>query len=197
MTEAGDGEEALARTRVARPELVICDILMPTMDGYEFVRRLRAEPEVASTPVIFYSAIYHEREAEALATSCGVQHLLTKPAEPEMILAVVTRALSHGPNVAPEIPVEQFGQAHARVLADKLSDRQAALEAANLRLSALLAAVYQLSCEQDRRTMLRELCDAAREITGARYTVVGLEESDPAGQPSFRQRYGREICIHG
>ena len=40
------------------PDLVIADILMPTMDGYEFVRQLRANPEVGATPVILFTAIY-------------------------------------------------------------------------------------------------------------------------------------------
>ena len=67
LLEAADGAEALARVRVERPDLVISDILMPTMDGYEFVRQLRAEPELSLTNVVFWTATYHVREARALA----------------------------------------------------------------------------------------------------------------------------------
>jgi len=69
--EASDGAEALALVQSRRPHLVISDVMMPTMDGYEFVRQMRAIPAVAETPVIFYTATYHEREARALAERCG------------------------------------------------------------------------------------------------------------------------------
>src|ERR1700746_814560 len=76
--EAADGYLALAQVRAARPDLVICDILMPPMDGYEFVRQMRADPDVASTEVIFYTAMFLEREARNLAASCGVSRVLIK-----------------------------------------------------------------------------------------------------------------------
>src|ERR1700741_3488153 len=69
---AADGAEALEVVRRERPELVISDILMPTMDGYELVREIRNDPAVAKTKVVFYTAHYHQREARALADSCGV-----------------------------------------------------------------------------------------------------------------------------
>jgi len=51
---------------------------MPTMDGYELVHQLRADPAIAQIPVIFYTAYYHEQEAQMLAQACGVTHILTK-----------------------------------------------------------------------------------------------------------------------
>ena len=71
LLEAGDGAEALGIVRQRRPQLVICDILMPAMDGYEFVRQLRADPDVAGTAVIYCTAHYHEREAQSLARACA------------------------------------------------------------------------------------------------------------------------------
>src|SRR6476469_7278029 len=82
LHEAIDGAEALKVVHMARPNLVITDVLMPTMDGYEFVRRLRADPAIARTPVVFYTAIYLEHEAQTLARDCGVDHVLVKPAPP-------------------------------------------------------------------------------------------------------------------
>src|SRR5690349_11145143 len=93
LLEAGDGAEALQVCRAEHPDLVISDILMPTMDGFEFVRLLRSEPRLAGTVVIFYTATYHQREAKGLAGACGVQHLLQKPSRPEVILRTVNQAL--------------------------------------------------------------------------------------------------------
>src|ERR1700744_5566756 len=70
--EAVDGKDALETLRTTRPQLVMSDILMPTMDGYEFVRQLRADAEFGVTPVIFHTAHYHEREAQRLPGVWGV-----------------------------------------------------------------------------------------------------------------------------
>ena len=79
IVEASDGKEALDALKQISPDLVVSDILMPRLDGYEFVRRMREIPELAATPVIFYTATYHEREARALAYRCGATDVLTKP----------------------------------------------------------------------------------------------------------------------
>ena len=65
LQEAGDARDALALMRHSPPDLVITDIVMPTMDGYEFVRQLRSTSDTATIPVIFYSASYLERETRA------------------------------------------------------------------------------------------------------------------------------------
>ena len=67
LLEAADGAEALATTRAEHPDLIIADIVMPTIDGYELVRQLRADPSIAQIPVIFLTAHYHEREAQSPA----------------------------------------------------------------------------------------------------------------------------------
>src|SRR5260221_14294621 len=100
LLEAANGAEALERVRADRPDLVITDILMPTMDGYEFVGHLKADPDLASIPVIFYTATYSEPQAKALADSCGVRIVLPKPCDPERILA----AADEGPGGASAAP---------------------------------------------------------------------------------------------
>lgn len=93
LIEANDGAQGLEMVCEKRPDLVIADILMPNMDGYEFVSRLRAIPSVADTPVIFYTAAYHENEASEMAKSCGVRWVLPKPSDPDLILTTVHEAL--------------------------------------------------------------------------------------------------------
>src|SRR5215207_8753384 len=91
--EAAGAEQALEIVRSARPDLVIADVVMPSMDGFEFVRQLRTEPEIARTPVMFYTATYLETEARTLAEACGVVHVLVKPSEPRLILDTIQLAL--------------------------------------------------------------------------------------------------------
>src|SRR4026208_1730957 len=75
LLEASDGAEALESTQRNHPDLVITDILMPVMDGYEFVKHLRADHSIAHTPVIYYTAHYLEREARALAEKSGITQI--------------------------------------------------------------------------------------------------------------------------
>lgn len=93
VLEAADGAQALALVQAERPDLVFSDVLMPTMDGYEFVRQLRADPALAGTQVIFCSAHYREHEARSLALDCGVTQVLSKPCEPQDILSAIDHAL--------------------------------------------------------------------------------------------------------
>ena len=93
MFEAGDGTEAREMAWVERPNPSISDILMPTTDGYEFVRQLRADSSIANTAIIFYTANYRQRERRAIAQACGVSHLLVKPCDPVDILRMVEAVL--------------------------------------------------------------------------------------------------------
>ncbi|QYF93793.1 EAL domain-containing protein [Massilia sp. PAMC28688] len=93
LVEASNGVEGLAMVRKERPDLVISDILMPNMDGYEFVTRMQGDPATADIPVIFYTATYREREAHNMAEACGVRWVLGKPSDPDEILRTVHEAL--------------------------------------------------------------------------------------------------------
>src|SRR5580698_11014202 len=79
LRHATDGAQALALVRDERPDLVITDVLMSRMDGYEFVQRLKSASAGAGTPVIFCTGAAREQEARALAKECGVDHVLVKP----------------------------------------------------------------------------------------------------------------------
>jgi diguanylate cyclase (GGDEF)-like protein/PAS domain S-box-containing protein len=98
LLDAANGVEALAIVHKEKPDLVISDILMPNMDGYEFVTQLHASPETADLPVIFYTATYREREATQMARTCGVRWVLPKPSDPEVILDTVNEALGIAPH---------------------------------------------------------------------------------------------------
>jgi PAS domain S-box-containing protein len=178
LLQAADGAAAQAAARAEHPDLVIADVLMPTMDGYEFVRQLRADPALADTPVFFYTAHYHEQEAQALARACGVSHVLTKPAEPEVVLRTVDAALGVAPAPAPSPPAEEFDRDHLRLLTDKLSQKANELRKANERLTALIDLGLELGSERDPRHLLQTFCHAAREIIGARYAIASVLDDD-------------------
>ena len=96
VSEARDGRQALEVARDVVPDLIITDILMPTMDGVEFTRRLSAEPQLRSIPVIFYTATYRVGEARTLAAECGVSTVIAKPSDPQELLNAVQGELGLG-----------------------------------------------------------------------------------------------------
>ena len=100
VLQASSGEQALALARGAHRDLIIADILMPGMDGYEFARALREDPATATIQVILCTATYGEPEVQRLATACGVSQILIKPLEPLAILRAVDAALDAGPGAA-------------------------------------------------------------------------------------------------
>ena len=104
LLEAADGAAALALVRSARPDVVISDILMPTMDGFQFAQQVRADPAIAATAIIFYTATYREPEARELAEACGVRTVLPKPSDPDVILAAVEAELSRVAKAGPPAP---------------------------------------------------------------------------------------------
>lgn len=181
VTEAGDGAEALARARADPPQLVISDILMPTMDGYEFVRRLRADAATAALRVIFYTANYHEREAQSLADQCGVSRVITKPCPTTELLRIVAEVLSGTGLPAPARPQQAFDVEHLRLLTDKLSASAETLRGANSRLAALTELNLQMASEQDPSLLLHSVCASARTLLGARYSVLTVADKVQPG----------------
>ena len=134
IVEAYDGAEALNKAQSEKPELIITDILMPNMDGYEFVRRLRESPAMPEAKVIFYSALYREEETRSLAAACGVSTLICKPTEPQEILRIVEGVLNTEPPLRPARPKADEAAEVVRLLSDKLYQKVQELENLNATL---------------------------------------------------------------
>ena len=137
VLEAADAQAALELTRAHGPDLVITDLLMPAMNGYEFVRDLRSDHTVGDTPVIFCTANYVEEEVRTLAAACDVTGFLPKPCEPQTIMNVVGEVLGspNGNGASPGPVPQDFDRQQLRVLNDKLVQKVRELEATNVELA--------------------------------------------------------------
>jgi PAS domain S-box-containing protein len=85
---AQTGQEALALARTFRPQVVILDIGLPVMDGYEVARRLRQQPETQQVVLIALTG-YGQEQAQAEAKAAGFDHHLIKPVDPEVLSALL------------------------------------------------------------------------------------------------------------
>jgi CheY-like chemotaxis protein len=195
VLEASDGIEALGLVEEGRPDLVISDILMPRVDGYEFVQRLRGIPGLGHVPVIFYTATYHEREARALAEKCGVTDILTKPTEPEAILAKVAAVLTGKLHRSmPTPPRDQFNREHAAVVSTKLLEKVRGLEESEQRVATLVEIGQQLASVRDLTALLQHVCASGRKMTLARHAVLGLlTESGAAAETILSSGFDNPI----
>ncbi|ARJ65899.1 hypothetical protein WV31_09630 [Magnetospirillum sp. ME-1] len=86
------GDPALRLASQAAPDIVLLDVMMPDMDGYEVCRRLKAEPALADVPVIFISSLYAEEDEEK-GFRAGAVDYITKPISPPLLKARVATHL--------------------------------------------------------------------------------------------------------
>jgi DNA-binding response OmpR family regulator len=95
VDEAPDGATALALARKARPDLVLVDLMMPVMDGWALIKRMRAEKVADGAPVIVFSA---DRDAREKARDLDAAAALRKPFQLEELQEVVERLLPAKPS---------------------------------------------------------------------------------------------------
>ena len=90
VVEAHDGQSGLELARSLRPDLILMDISLPVLDGWEATRQLKEDSQTSSIPVIALTA-HALRTDEAKATEIGFDAFVRKPAEPKLVLEIVQR----------------------------------------------------------------------------------------------------------
>ena len=93
MTEAVNGEEALAEVVRQRPDLILMDIQLPIMGGYEATRRIRINPDLKSVPIIAVTS-YALAGDESRALAAGCDAYVSKPFSPRQLLAKIREYLA-------------------------------------------------------------------------------------------------------
>lgn len=92
FAEARDGDESLEIARRLRPDLIVLDLMMPGRGGLEVLEELRAEPELARTPVIVLTARAQVSDREK-AAEAGADGFITKPFSPREFAVIVAELL--------------------------------------------------------------------------------------------------------
>ncbi|HEU0199259.1 MAG TPA: response regulator [Burkholderiaceae bacterium] len=92
LLQAADGIEALECAAAHRPDLILMDLSLPRMDGWEATRRLKADPALARIPIIVLSA-HAMRGDEERARACGGDDFLTKPIDETLLFEKLARHL--------------------------------------------------------------------------------------------------------
>lgn len=90
-----NGAEALERVRHCRPSLIVLDLMLPDLSGWEICRRVKNTSKTHDVPVIILSALDNEASRRQ-GVSCGVSDYLTKPFDPDQLLRALTEHASGG-----------------------------------------------------------------------------------------------------
>jgi two-component system alkaline phosphatase synthesis response regulator PhoP len=99
VVTAYDGREALEKVKSENPDLVVLDVMMPYMDGFEVLKHLKAEPETAEIPVIMLTAKAQDADVFR-GWQSGVDCYLTKPFNPMELLTFVKRIFDSTSNTS-------------------------------------------------------------------------------------------------
>lgn len=103
LDTASGAEEALALVLRQRPDLILLDVMMPGMDGYQLVARLKANAETASIPVVMLTAL-DDRNSRSHGLSAGAVAFLTKPVDRAALREVVSSILENSVLQGPADP---------------------------------------------------------------------------------------------
>jgi len=138
VMKARNGQEALDEIQKKRPALVITDILMPKMDGFSLVYRLRTDQATREIPVVFLSATYVAPEDKAFAMTIGATRFIEKPIDTEEFLLTVAELLTQG-SLPPPPPLKEreFFLEYRKRLEMKLQQKNAQITRAERLLETL------------------------------------------------------------
>ncbi|HEY3900660.1 MAG TPA: response regulator [Chthoniobacter sp.] len=138
VDSASDGRLALQLAASGQYDLIISDILMPKMDGFQLCRELKKDARLGQIPFVFYTATYTEPRDAAFALDLGADRFLVKPLEPEAFIKAIEEVLEQKARSEPRACLEATGEDEAIYLKEynarlitKLEKKMLDLEAAN------------------------------------------------------------------
>ncbi len=182
---ANNGTEALAQLHSGEFDLIISDILMPVMDGFELCRRVKTDERLRRIPFIVYTATYTGPQDEAFSMKIGADRFLQKPSEPESFMATVREVMAAarsgkvGPSPEPA-PDEEVFKLYNERLVRKLEQKMLQLEEETKALRATEAAL-RIS-ERKYRRLHESITDG--------YAFVDLQGIIRESNESFRRMLG-------
>lgn len=125
VIRAQNGEEGLKIIQEKHPAIVIADIMMPKIDGFGLIHRLRIRPETRDIPVVFITATYVTREDRSFALRLGATRFIQKPLDLEHFLGTITDLLKQGlPTLIQPLGDFEFYLEYRRRLETKLGEKK-------------------------------------------------------------------------
>jgi PAS domain S-box-containing protein len=210
VVAAANGAEALALAQDSPPDLILSDLLMPLMDGFELCRRWKQDERLRRIPFIIYTATYTDPADEELALSLGADRFLVKPQNVELLIEAVRETLEEtGRDPTAVRPGAATSEAelahrHTEAVRRKLEKRVRALDAETARRaqaeSALRAANDFWQITFDALLDPVALVSSDGTVTRANRAMgehLGQEARDLVGEKCYRLIHGTNAHIEG
>jgi len=211
---AVNGIQALENARKSRPDIIVSDILMPEMDGFELCRRVKQDKHLRTVPFIFYTATYIDPQDEKLAMSLGASRFVVKPLDPDEFVALIKSVIEGQTNN--KLPVTEhaiaddkqlngmYANALARELDKKVKDLQQ--EKARLRESEYKYRRLVESLRDEYFFCTRDTNGSFTYISPSIENVLGYSQDDFAKNftnylydDSFNKMFvnNTQLCVRG
>jgi PAS domain S-box-containing protein len=188
VTSASNGTEALEKALQERFDLIISDVLMPQMDGFQLCRIVKTHPQLHDVPFVFYSATYTDPQDQAFALSLGADTFVAKPQDPRVLLAAVRALLRQRTDGRPVTPPPEVHEAvymqnYNTRLIHKLEEKMLELEEAHRRLAASEAQYRRLfETAQDGVLLLDGVSGRIADVNPFLVTLLGRPYDDFLGK---------------
>ena len=178
VISATNGQDALEILKTERPALIITDILMPKLDGFAFVQKLRSDPQMLDIPVIFLSATYVTPEDRDFAMSLGASRFLEKPIDTEEFLLTIAELLSQEHITVPRpLTQPQFYSGYRERLEIKLQHKNRQISRIE-RLMPNLPPDQKASFETLFEQAIRDRNEIQIELEALRKAIKNLHNKD-------------------
>lgn len=178
VISAHNGEEALDILEKETPALIISDILMPKLDGFSMVQKLRNNPKTQNIPVIFLSATYVTPEDRMFAMSLGASRFIEKPIDTEDFLLTIAELLSQDQITIPRpLAQPQFYVGYRARLETKLQHKNRQISRIE-RLLPTLDPDQKASFETLYRQAIRDRDEIIVELDVLKETIRSLNTSE-------------------
>ncbi len=181
VVTANDGDDGLRKILSERPSLVITDVLMPGMDGFQLLRAVRKDEALKDLPVLFYTGSYLDEKDRKLAQELGVTRYLAKPMEPGRLVEIVGEILKvqapasrHAGHPAP-LEEPTFLRLYNERLVNKLKSKMLESERARLSLEHIMEGMGDGVIVITRDHIIYEANSAAA-------ASLGMEKSEMIGR---------------
>ena len=193
VESASDGAEALEKLKGFAADVVVSDILMPVMDGYELCQRLKTDNRYHTIPLIFYTATYTDPKDRKFALSLGASGFLVKPASEEDLITLIESVMTDIRDKQIPIPSSsevnraEYDHIKNEVLSRKLDKRNEQLQTHREELRIITDALPVLIAEID--TDHRYTYANKTHEEWCRYPVeniVGKHMQDVLGKDAYR-----------
>ena len=145
--KASNGLEALEVARAHPPDVLITDILMPRMDGYQLAREWKQDPALSAIPLIFLTASYTDPADEKFAIELGADGFLSKPVDQDVLLEMIDSVTHESGGTGPRAPVqrteEQMLREYSERVVHKLEQKVLDLERSNTMLESAMTTLSE------------------------------------------------------